>query len=290
MILTNIHNLPSGFVKSIENKLHNKPNSLSATTLLKGTKEIILTERHWSEIKKDVAEFIWSTFGTAFHSIMEKGTDTDKELAEYQVEYKVDGINITGTIDNYCEETGVISDYKTASINKIKFKSFDDWKKQGLIYAWLLKKNNKPVSKCRFLGFLKDWSVMDSLKDPTLPNVPLSIYEFNVTEDDLAEIEKFIREKIEMYKTSLLLHDNEIKRCSDIEIWRTPTVYAITKKGAKRCVTGGKFENKQEADKALLNYDNNHYIDVREGQCKKCLGYCDCKEFCSFYKSEVKGA
>ena len=71
MNITNNFNLPEGFVKSISSTPHNKEGSLSATTLISGMKNVILTQRHWNEITKDASDFVWSTFGSAFHSIME---------------------------------------------------------------------------------------------------------------------------------------------------------------------------------------------------------------------------
>ena len=54
MIITNKLNMPEAYVKAIQNSRHNADKCLSATTLLKGTKEIILTDRHFDEIEVDV--------------------------------------------------------------------------------------------------------------------------------------------------------------------------------------------------------------------------------------------
>ena len=53
---------------------------------------------------------------------------------------------------------GVVADYKTASVWKVKFRDFEDWRRQGLIYAWLLKQNGFPISRRRFIALLKDHS------------------------------------------------------------------------------------------------------------------------------------
>ena len=46
MKVTNRLHLPEAFVKAVSVERHNKAGCYSATTLNKGTKEIILQERH----------------------------------------------------------------------------------------------------------------------------------------------------------------------------------------------------------------------------------------------------
>ena len=135
MQITNVLNLPHAIVEACTTERHNKKGSLSATTLLHGTKEILLTERHWEEITDDVSNRIWAVFGTAVHSILER--ETENTFVEVPVSCEINGITVTGRIDNFDMKTGTIEDYKTASIWKVQFKDFDDWKKQGMIYACL---------------------------------------------------------------------------------------------------------------------------------------------------------
>ena len=75
MIITNKLNMPDAFVKAIQNSRHNADKCLSATTLLKGTKEIILTDRYFDEITIDASDEVWAVFGTAVHSILEHQED-----------------------------------------------------------------------------------------------------------------------------------------------------------------------------------------------------------------------
>jgi len=190
MKITNKLNLPEGFVKAVSTEKHNAPGSLSATTLLRGIKETILTDRHWDELEDDAADRIWATWGTAVHALMEhEGVD---EFTELSLQANVFDITVTGRIDNYNMATGTVCDYKTASIWKVKFADFTDWRRQGLIYAWLLSKNGFPVTKCRFIALLKDHSKSKARFDAGYPQSPVYIYEFDVTEKDLEDIEGYI--------------------------------------------------------------------------------------------------
>ena len=46
MIIENKLELPDALVKAVSLEKHNGENEISATTLLKGVKEILLTDRH----------------------------------------------------------------------------------------------------------------------------------------------------------------------------------------------------------------------------------------------------
>ena len=83
--------------------------------------------------------------------------------------YQAGDITITGRIDNYDMKRGIISDYKTASVNKVKFNDFSDWYLQGMIYAWLLTRNSFPVKHCRFIAVLKDHSKTEAAWDYQYP-------------------------------------------------------------------------------------------------------------------------
>jgi hypothetical protein len=117
-------NLPAGLVKAVGTERHNAEKCLSATTLIQGTKHIILTDRHWDELEDDVSDRIWAIWGSTVHSLLEHEGVND--FTEQEIFYKVDGITVTGHIDNYNMATGTTAGYKTASVNKVKFNDFSD--------------------------------------------------------------------------------------------------------------------------------------------------------------------
>lgn len=72
MIITNDLGLPQALVDACDVSPHNAPNTVSATTLKSGVREILLTKRHWEEMTDDVSNRIWTLFGTAVHSLLER--------------------------------------------------------------------------------------------------------------------------------------------------------------------------------------------------------------------------
>ena len=286
MQITNKLNLPEGIVKAVETERHNKTEKeLSATTLLKGIKEIILTWRHWDELTDDAADRIWAVFGTAVHALLE--TEGEHEFTECDLTAAMpQGMTITGKIDNYNMETGTITDYKTASVWKIMLGDFGDWRMQGLIYAWMLAKNGFKINRCRFVAILKDQSKSKAKFDAKHPQRPVHIYEFPIGNAELNEAETYINERITEYLKNLDKPDDEIPPCSDKERWASETGYAVKKQGAKRAVRV--LPTRAEADKMAADLGAGHYVETRPGESRKCGDYCACCDFCNFYNSFVK--
>jgi len=283
MKITNKMNLPDALVKAIVTHRHNDPGRLSATTLLKGTKEILLMDRHWDEIEEDVEDRIWAIVGTTMHKVLE--TEGENEFAEEFMSHEVDGITITGRIDNYNMKTGVITDWKNISVYKIIFQDFEDWRRQGLIYAWLLHKNGFEVKTCQFIAIAKDHKKREARRKQSYPQSPLYVYQFDVTPEGLEEIEAYIRGVVADYKKHLEMADDDIPPCSAKVRWEKPTKFAVKKEGRKTAVRV--LDTSEEAGKMAAALGAGHSVEVRLGESVKCLDYCSCCEFCNFYRDNV---
>ena len=286
MQITNKQNLPMAFVKAVSTEQHNKSNKeISATTLLKGTKEVILTRRYWDKLTDDAADRVWATWGQAIHALME--AEGDNEFSECDFNVLMDnGITITGRIDNYNMATGEITDWKTGSVYKVIYKDFKDWQRQGLIYAWLLIQNDFKAESCRFIDLLKDHSKSKAKFEKDYPQSPVYVYGFPVTIGGLAEIKKYIENKVDNYLKYLDKPDDEIPPCTDEERWTSETVYAVMKTGNKRAVKN--FTNPIEANQMAAEKGAGHYVQERPGVSRKCADYCLCCNYCNFYNSFVK--
>jgi hypothetical protein len=286
MTITNRLNLPAGLVKAVSTERHNAARCLSATTLIQGTKQIILTDRHWEELEDDVSDRVWAIWGQAVHSLLEHEGEND--FTEQEIAYKVGGITVTGRIDNYDMATGTICDYKTASVNKVKFHDFSEWHSQGMIYAWLLRGNNFPVERCRFIALLKDHSRSEARRDSRYPAKPVYVYEFSVTAERLFKTGRFIRDKVREYEEYGKLGDDEIPPCLPEQRWEKAAVFAVRKEGRKTAVR--LFEGQGEAEGKAAELGAGHFVEKRPGEAVKCRSYCLCREFCGFYRQKVKPA
>lgn len=280
MKVTNILNLPQALVDAVTLEKHNADGCLSATTLIKGVKEILLTDRHWDEITVDVKDSIWALWGTTTHSLLEKeydGTFTEELFEEIVGDFKV-----TGRVDCYDMANEILYDYKTTSAWKVVFKNFEDWYMQGMIYSWLLSLKGLKVKKCKFVAILRDWSESESIKKADYPKSPVYTYEFDVTDADLKSVEEFIKAKVDMVSKNKEITDDDIPECQPDERWAEPTKYAVMKEGRKTAVKV--FEDEGEADGYAKELGEKHYVETRPGKDKKCTRYCSCCEFCNYYK------
>lgn len=284
MKVTNKLNLPAAFVNAVSVERHNKAGCYSATTLNKGTKEIILRERHWDEFTVDAADSVWAVWGTAVHALMESQPDNNFHEEKFKV--PVCNSFVTGQVDSYDMEHATIFDWKTASVWKVQFADFGDWYKQGMTYAWLLKQSGLDVRHCVFVALLKDHSKSKAAKDANYPQSPVFKYEFDVTDEELQQTEARIIAKVAEIENAYKLGDDDIEPCSAEERWADNEKWAVMKNGRKTAIK--LFDNSADADAMAGKMGNSYYVEHRPAISRKCGEYCACKEFCNFYKSMKK--
>ena len=285
MKVTNKLNLPAAFVNAVSTTRHNAAGCFSATTLNKGAKEIILSDRHFEEIEVDAADSVWAVWGTAVHALLE--SQPDNNFHEEYFKVPVSNSYVTGQVDSYDMESGVINDWKTASVWKVQFNDFTDWRRQGLTYAWLLRQSGLEVKKCRFVALLKDHSKTKAKNDSSYPQSPVFIYEFDVTPEDMAETRDRILNKVLEIESAYKLDDDAIEPCSAEERWADGEKWAVMKNGRKSAVKV--FDNQLDADAMAGELGNSHYVEHRPAISRKCGEYCNCKDFCNLYKAMNKG-
>ena len=114
MKITNKLGLPQAMVDAVSTSEHNAEGNLSATTLLKSIREIVLTKRHWHELEDDVSNRVWAIFGQAVHKVLERETETS--FTEEFLKVNLSPVNVTGRIDSYDMQEHKVTDYKTCSV------------------------------------------------------------------------------------------------------------------------------------------------------------------------------
>lgn len=287
MKIKNKLNLPQPFVSAVTKEYEYKDKQYSVTTILKDVREILLTRRHNNEIEQDVADMIWLILGTATHSVLENSKEAISEFKEeHFVEEVQNGYKLSGQADLYNAETKTITDYKTCSAWKVTYNDWEDYRKQLLMYAWAFKKMGFEVEKGQIVAIIKDHSKTKAKVDSSYPQYPVHKKIFEFTENDYKEIEEFIKDKfsqIEKYENTV---DDELPLCSEEARWNDGDKYAVKKKGNKRALRV--YDTLEEAE-IHLKQDENLELEVRKGEDKKCLEYCSCCEFCSYWKEKYGG-
>lgn len=286
MIITNELNLPQAFVQMAQrDEYETANNEYRVTSLLKGIRETELERRHSHEIKRDVSDMVWLLFGTATHSILERQKEGDREIKETRLKMEMDGIVLSGQFDLYSEEEERITDYKTASVWKIIYGNYEDWRRQLLIYAYMLRDAGFPVKRGRVVAFLKDHSKRDAKVKAGYPKLPVQPVDFTFSERDFQEIEVWLKEKIAEVKRARELPDDRLPLCTQEERFNSGDKYAVMKKGRKTALRV--LDSQEEAEQWMAS-NGGDSIEIRPGEDKKCQDYCAAKEFCSYYKEKCK--
>lgn len=292
MNITNALNLPQPFVSAVEGDYRYTDKRYSVTALLKGTREAILQRRHDAEITSDVADMVWAIFGTAVHSILEGGDESESQIKENKLVVDLpNGYQLSGIFDLYDDSTGTVTDYKTASVWKIKFgcwdnwqpkpDAFEDWRKQTLIYCWMLRQIGFDAKRGEIVALLKDHSKTKA-KIGEHPKLPVWQVGWNFTAQDFEDIEAWIMARFEEIQRCEQLPDNELPVCSEEERWHRPGKFAVMKPGRKSALK--LYDNEEEAQARAEQEGKGCYVQSRPGSDPKCMDYCSACEFCTYWQ------
>ena len=298
MKLTNEFNLPQPFVDAVTKDYRYTDKRYSVTSILKGTREAILQRRHDDEITSDVADMVWAIFGTAVHGILEGGEESESQIKENKLVVDLpNGYQLSGIFDHYDDSTGTVTDYKTASVWKIKFgcwdnwkpksnEEFDDWRMQTLIYCWMLRQIGFNAKRGEIVALLKDHSKTKA-KINEHPPLPVWKIGWDFTEHDFAWVDSFIKGKFAEIEACEKLPDDELPLCSEKDRWARPGKYAVMKKGRKSAVR--LYDDKGDAYQRAAGENRNasgepFYVEYRPGSDPKCQDYCSACEFCTYWR------
>ena len=299
MNYTNRHKLPFEVVEWLkfdEYDYNPNPKVLSATTLMKPLRIIVLEERWNNLITVDVSDLVASRYGTALHDSFEKCNipNTIQEVRYYR---DIDGFTVSGKVDlvkNSHLPVMTLADIKSTSVwNYILNKKDPTYTQQLSIYKWLMEdgytldKDGKKIEvkiktedEAKVVFLFTDWSKKDTMQKKDYPQS--RVQEKVIPLDSLEDTEKFILGKLSEVKSARELSDNNLPLCSKEDLWQTDTTYAVKKKGAKRATKV--YDSYAPAIKHAQSYKTNDYIvETRKGKVKRC-NYCNVTEFCNQYK------
>lgn len=281
MKLTNRLNLPQPLVDAVRNDSYSKGSgvAISATSLLKPPRLLALETQHEADLEEDASSRIWSLMGQVVHGILERADKTG--IAERRLSIEVEGWRVSGQMDRYID--GTLQDYKVVTVYKFKDgKVPEEYEQQLNIYAHILRTNGHAVSKLQIVGILRDWSKMESRRDPSYPQTQVIVRDVPLWEADRAE--RFVRERVILHQQSRVT----LPECSVEDRWAKPTQYALMKVGGKRAV---KLYDSEADALAHASIDpKNLRVEVRPGVSTRCEAYCAVAKFCTQYKNTLNAS
>lgn len=287
----------------------NEPNYISATSLLRSTKQIILSRRLTSEdVTMDISERIPSALGNSVHDSVDKAWmgGAGKALQklgyppniinnikvnpseEYLIEHpatlpvwiqkrafrQLGKYKIGGKLDMVID--GHLYDYKTTSVwSYIKGDKTDDYALQGSIYRWL-----NPVIINRdyvYINFVfTDWQRSMVRTNEDYPK--LRTQELVVPLLSIEATEKFILDKLNQLDRLWNSPESDLPPCNDKELWRSEPRYKYFSNPDNAKATKN-FDSKSEAHAYMAEKGNKGVIKTVPGEVKAC-SYCPAYSIC----------
>jgi len=287
--------------------------SISATALLKSTRQILLGERLTSEVRQtpDVADRIASSFGTAIHDSIERVWSDPKKIVraleklnlpkqvtenirinpgdleegeipiwlEQRGSREIMGYTISGKFDMVVD--GDLHDFKTTSVySYLSGNKDEDYSLQGSIYRWI--HHDKITSDTIKIEFMfTDWQGAQAKQNSDYPQQKL--HQHSVPLLSLKETEKWIIKKLRHLEQYASVDEKLIPECTDVELWRSSPVYKYYADPAKASLPNSRstknFDNLMEANAFRASKGKGIVVTV-PGQVKACA-YCQSAPICT---------
>lgn len=281
------------------------PGVISATSLLKPIRQLILADRLSSEDNLvELSDMVSSRMGTAIHTAIEQAwlnptkalkslgysddiiqrikvnpeTVEENDIPVYMEKRsfkKVGNHTISGKFDFVAE--GKVHDFKSTSVyGYLNQTNASKYILQMSLYRWL---NPDIITKDEMLihYIFTDWSKAESLRNSNYPKARVHSQKYNLL--GLDEIEQFVKDKLELYDSMKHQQEKDIPYCTDEELWRKPTVWKYYKNANATRATKN-FDNPSEA---YALQQTNGVGEVREvkgtvSACKYCPAFLLCSQ------------
>lgn len=314
MVYTNYSNIPLALAVWLAANdgydLKRSPTTVSATSLMKPTKSLILGNRvHESDVEErvvDVSDLVASRLGTAVHTAAEvawlysrdnalRNLGHPEQLIE-KLNFNPDKPSGNPELDVYMEirsekqvgkwtvsgkfdfvHNGRVQDIKTTkTYNWIKGTNDTKYQIQGSIYRWL----NPEIITDDYMSVLMvftDWTPLKAQSDRQYPQA--NILERRLQLMSLAETERWVKNRLVELECYEDAHQNDMPACTPEELWMEPTKWAYYRTAkAKRATKVCKTRTEAETLKAQTGSPESRVIE-RKSEPKYCK-YCEGRTIC----------
>lgn len=313
MRFTNIDNLSISvavWLAADTYKYNDNPNVISATSLLKPIREIVLSRQNCDlEQVADLTGMIASRVGNSYHDGIEKAWK-NKELRnktlktlgypdhvinkirinptaeeckediipvylELRSEKDIEGFTISGQLD-FCIE-GRLEDFKSTSVfAKIFGSNVDAYIRQGSIYRWL-RSDIITDDHITIQYIFTDWTASKAKQDKNYPQKRILSAKYPLM--SLAETEAFIRSKLKTIKQLAGATQEQLPLCTKEELWQKDPVWKYYKDPNKTVRATKNFDNPGEATQRWNKDGRTGLVVEVPGEVKRCT-YCKVNQLC----------
>jgi len=285
------------------------PNTISATTLIKPLRQIILGARvPVTDSIVDLRRMAPSRIGSAIHDAIERAWLTNHHSAMQSLGFPlkvIDRVRINpsnddlfeGCIPVYLEQRGHkqvgkytvsgkfdfvgdgrVEDFKsTKTYTAMKHTNDTNYILQGSIYRWL-RPDIITEDQMAIQFLFKNWEPHKAKADPTYPQNDILTRVLDLK--TVSETDAFVRGKLHKIEQYWDADEDEIPQCSDEDLWRSEAVFKYYKNPAKTTRSTKNFTSYQDA--MLMYIEDKSVGIVKEvpGQVTACK-YCQAFPVCT---------
>lgn len=293
-------------------------NYISATTLMKPLRQIILANRIPKEQQTaDVEDFVSRALGNAIHNAVERAWErgyarslkllgypaeviervkinpTDEEVRasnsiipvylEQRELREIDGFTVGGKFDMAAE--GIVQDTKSTSVwTWIKGGRDDDHRIQMSQYRWLdqprdVRRITEDYGRINYV--FTDWQKNMVNSIPGYPERRVMTKDIQLL--SLGETEAWVRNKLALVRKHWRTPEDQLPECTDEELWRSEPQYKYYADPAKandpKSRSTKNFDSLQEANKFMAEKGGKGVVKTVPGEVKAC-GYCPAFDAC----------
>lgn len=279
------------------------PYTISATTLLKPLRSLILSKRIPTEKDTEIDDLIASRLGTATHTAIEGAWIDSPQFALLKLgipEAVVEKLRINpkepgGEFDVYLEQrstkkvgkwtvsgkydqivNGILEDNKTTkTYSYIKQSSTKKYGQQGSIYRWL----NPEIIDSDYLHInylFTDWNPID-IRREGYPKSKILVQKIEMM--SVAETQKFIELRLTEIEHYLNSDQKDLPLCTDEELWAKAPVWKYYKNPTKVIKSTKNYTTAIEANARLAVDGYVGMVIEIKGEVKFCR-YCSANKIC----------
>lgn len=291
------------------------PNSISATTLMKPIRQLVLIQQNQELLKTiDIADLVASRMGSAIHTGCEQAwtsrANVEKALrvlgvgedainsvkinpesvnegdvpvyVEQRTEKAVKEFRITGKFDLVL--SGTLNDYKSTSVwGYIYDSNANNYTIQGSIYKWL--NPGKITNEHININYIfTDWSASKARQDPkTYPQHRVLTKPYPIW--PVEKTDKWVTNKLDTFRKLLNTPQEDLPECTDNELWASQSLYKYYAKPDATRAT----KNFNTMDEALAHQGasgNKGVVKMVPGEVKACR-YCSVVNICTQAKRMI---
>lgn len=313
MNYSNNHNISLALAVGLAHNTYDyHPNTISVTTLMKSTRQVILSQRLDNELAvTDVSDLLASSLGTAFHDRMEQAwlsPDLPKVLKQLGYPKRIhENIKVNPTEQDFADNpklvpvyienrtfkefmgktisgkydiviNGKVEDYKTTSVWRYILGSSDqDYITQLSMYRWL----NPDVitSDVATIHFVfTDWSAGQAKANNDYPSLRALSKDFKLM--SLKDTEQYARNRLQQLSHHQNTPEAQLPLCTTEELWRKQPVYKYYKNPAKTTRSTANFDTHTEAMQRLVQDGSVGTVLKVEGEVVACK-YCSAFPICT---------